>query len=242
MSDASNYSRRNFLKATGIVAGVAFGSSVFAATAGAPDAKPHADAHAAGSGDAAVRGRMFFTNDLEFSTLSQAAERIFPKDDIGPGAIELQVPYFIDNQLAGAYGYNAREYMDGPFAQGAPTQGTQTPLLRRDIFLLGLAALNAESQRGFSKNFPEIADDQKDQILKKCETGEIPAEGLSSALFFSVLRSAVLAGAYADPIYGGNSGMNGWKMKKYPGAQMAYVDIIDSDKFEVRDPISLANM
>jgi len=46
------------------------------------------------------KGLMFFTNDREFQIIANATERIFPKDDLGPGAIDLGVPYFIDNQLA----------------------------------------------------------------------------------------------------------------------------------------------
>lgn len=245
MSDSSNFSRRHFLKATGALAGAAAlgGGALTAAAESAQEPKAVAEtAHAAKSETAVFRGRMFFTNDLEFSTLSEAAERIFPKDETGPGAIELQAPYFIDNQLAGAYGYNAREYTDGPFAPGAPTQGYQTPLLRRDVFLQGLAALNAQSNAMFKKHFPDLTAEQKDQILKKCEAGELPTEGFTSSYFFALLKSAVLAGVYADPIYGGNNAMNGWKMKKYPGARMAYIDVIESDKFETIAPVSLAGM
>lgn len=73
--------------------------------------------------------------------MSQATERIFPEDDFGPGAIGLGVPYFIDNQLAGSYGVNAREYMQAPFDVGEPTQGYQTPLIRQEVFLSGIRKL-----------------------------------------------------------------------------------------------------
>jgi gluconate 2-dehydrogenase gamma chain len=185
---------------------------------------------------------MFFTNELDFSTLSAASERIFPKDETGPGAVELSVPFFIDNQLAGAFGYNAREYMTGPFFTGAPTQGYQTSLLKKDIFLQGIAALNRQSDTMFKKNFPFLSDFEKDQILKLCETGSIPTEGFTSSYFFALLKSTVFAGVYADPIYSGNADMNGWRMKRYPGAQMTYRDIIESGKFENIAPVSLADM
>ncbi|MBR8635912.1 gluconate 2-dehydrogenase subunit 3 family protein [Campylobacter jejuni] len=35
--------------------------------------------------------------------LSEAVERIFPEDDLGPGAKKLGVAIFIDNELAGNY-------------------------------------------------------------------------------------------------------------------------------------------
>lgn len=50
-----------------------------------------------------------------------------------------------------------------------------------------------------------------------------------------------IAGVYVDPIYGGNANMLGaWKNS---GAQMTYAaQILDGDKFEVIEPISLADM
>ena len=35
------------------------------------------------------RGLMFFTNTNEFNVLSQAVERIFPEDDLGPVQLDL---------------------------------------------------------------------------------------------------------------------------------------------------------
>jgi gluconate 2-dehydrogenase gamma chain len=35
--------------------------------------------------------------------------------------------------------------------------------------------------------------------------------------------------------------MDGWRMKKYPGAQMTYYGIMTSEKFENIEPISLAD-
>lgn len=48
-----------------------------------------------------------------------------------------------------------------------------------------------------------------------------------------------LEGAYADPVYGGNKDMMGWKMKEYPGPRMAYLDEIDKDEFILKEPKSL---
>lgn len=43
---------------------------------------------------------MFFIPE-QFAITNAAVERIFPKDDNGPGAEELLVAYFIDHQLDG---------------------------------------------------------------------------------------------------------------------------------------------
>lgn len=244
MSKRTGISRRKFLKASGIAAGVAaLGSAISPLTAGEVHAAETSHAHSsAAGGSKPLRGRQFFTNALDFAILSEAAERIFPKDEQGPGAIELGVPYFIDNQLASAFGLNAREYTTGPYAAGAPTQGPQTSLLHKELFLQGLAAINRQSNETFKSNFPSLNDAQKDEILKMCEAGNIPTEGFSSSYFFSMLRTVVLAGAFADPIYNGNLDMQGWKMREYPGAQMSYNDIMESTEFQKIDPVSLADM
>src|SRR5699024_11414145 len=75
------------------------------------------------SGGTENPGRIFFHNDADFETISQAMERIFPEDDLGPGAIKLGVPYFLDMQLAGAYCNNSKEYMKGRLLEGEATQG-----------------------------------------------------------------------------------------------------------------------
>lgn len=239
MSKKNEINRRKFLQISGFVTGAA-ALAPAATSLAAQSAASHAGHNA---NDAPLnRARMFFTNALEFSTLSEAAERIFPKDDNGPGAKELAVPYFIDNQLAGAWGYNAREYTAGPHFPGAPTQGYQTPLLRRDIFKQGLKALNEAAQKRYKKDFPKLKGPEQDEILKLCEAGQIPTAGFSSAYFFSLLKDAVVAGVYADPMYNGNKNMDGWRLKDYPGAQMSYTHMIDSDKFEKIEPISMSSM
>jgi gluconate 2-dehydrogenase gamma chain len=241
MSKETGISRRKFLKATGLAASVAAIGSVIA-PAITSEAYASEQAHSTMKSTKLIRGKKFFTNSLDFETLSEAAERIFPKDELGPGAKELGVPYFIDNQLASAYGINAREYTYGPYAAGAPAQGPQTALLNKDLFLQGIAALNRQSKATFKKNFPDLTDSQKDEILTMCQAGNIPTVGFTSSYFFSMLKTAVLAGVYVDPIYNGNLNMDGWKMKEYPGAQMTYADIIQSEEFQKIEPVSLADM
>ena len=57
--------------------------------------------------------------------------------------------------------------------------------------------------------------------------------------FFNLLRMLTVEGAYADPLYGGNKNMEGWRMRKYPGNQMAYTDIMAKDEFVAMEPRSL---
>ncbi|MBS4192028.1 gluconate 2-dehydrogenase subunit 3 family protein [Bacillus sp. FJAT-49705] len=241
-----NISRRDFLKTSGIATGTLIGGGLIGGIIGygmpkttkVPDKKTEKTNHNLTS----PKGRMFFTKDRDFNILSQATERIFPKDDIGPGAIELGVPYFIDNQLAGNYGSNAREYMQGPFFVGAPTQGYQSSQTRADAYTQGVSMLEKEAQSRYKKSFVDLDGEQMDAILTSFEKGEVKMNGLPSDFFFRMLRAATLQGAYADPIYSGNNNMDGWRMKNFPGNQMSYLNVIDSKEFQKIDPQSLANM
>lgn len=183
---------------------------------------------------------MYFTSEADFETLSAATERIFPENDSGPGAIELGVPYFIDHQLAGSYGYNTQEYMQGPFYEGSKFQGYQTPLKRHQVFMEGIRGLNKESNNSFDNEFSNLEAKQQDEILRKFESNDVKLKGVQSAVFFDLLRSMTMSGAYSDPLYGGNKGMEGWKMKEYPGHQTSYLDEIDSQEFVNMKPQSLS--
>jgi gluconate 2-dehydrogenase gamma chain len=236
-----NPSRRKFLKTTGYVAGGAIGGGILGSLLGvnlgstpAPavtDPKPQPINH--------HRALMFFTRMKDFEILSAATERIFPEDDHGPGAIALGVPYFIDHQLAGGYGNNDREYMKGPFYPGTDYQGYQTRLKRNEIFMLGIRAIEQESNKDYDTSFTELEGEQQDEILAKLENDDIKLKGVKSSFFFDLLRSATIAGVYADPLYNGNDNMDGWKMKEFPGHQMTYKQYIESEEFVKIEPQSL---
>lgn len=240
-------SRRDFLKTTGIATGALVGGGIIGglvgynvkkedkALQGTEQGGTHTDA-------TSVRGLMFFRNPHDFQVLSQAVERIFPEDDLGPGAIKLGVAYFIDNQLAGNYGSNAREYMQGPFFAGEVTQGYQSRLNRAEIFSQGIAKMDEEANKRFQKSFVDIDGGQMDEIITAFQKNEVEMKGVSSEFFFRLLRQATLEGAYADPIYNGNNNMDGWRMKGFPGHQMAYINVIEEAKFQKIEPKSISSM
>jgi gluconate 2-dehydrogenase gamma chain len=183
---------------------------------------------------------LMYFNLEQFAIAEAAAERIFPQDDLGPGAKELGAAFYIDHQLAGAWGNNSRDYMVGPFPKAEPTQGMQTKLTRKEIFALGLQALQDYSQQKYKKPFAELSAAEQDDVLKIFEAGEeVKVEGTSATAFFGLLRTATMEGIYSDPMYGGNKDMQGWKLKRYPGNQPSYFNDIEKDGFIVMEPMSL---
>lgn len=239
--------RRDFLKTSGVAAGALIGGGLIGGLVGFNMNDTNTATVPKGTSPSdhtqhANAGFQFFKNNRDFEVLSNATERIFPKDDLGPGAIELGVPYFIDRQLAGQYGSNSKEYMQAPFAVGAPTQGYQSRLIRADLFMQGITKLEGEAQARFNSGFASIEPQQMDEILSAFEKDEVPMVGTTSAFFFKLLRTATLEGAYSDPMYSGNNNMDGWRMKEFPGHQMAYISVIESEKFQKIEPKSLASM
>ncbi|MFC5603715.1 gluconate 2-dehydrogenase subunit 3 family protein [Sporosarcina koreensis] len=244
--DQKGLSRRDFLKTTGIATGALVGGGVIGGLIGynsKKDGKTTSGTNAETGHEAPpARGLMFFQNKYDFNVLSHAVERIFPEDDLGPGAIGLGVPYFIDNQLAGNYGSNAREYMQGPFFAGEATQGYQSRLTRAEIFRQGIAKMEEEAQKRYQKGFASLDAAQMDEILTSFQKNDVEMKGVSSEFFFKMLRQATLEGAYADPIYSGNVNMDGWRMKGFPGHQMAYINMIEDEKFQKIEPKSISTM
>ena len=58
------------------------------------------------------RAYTFFT-DTEVNFIKAAVARLIPTDQLGPGGVEAGVPYFIDQQLSGAYGAGATSTTKG---------------------------------------------------------------------------------------------------------------------------------
>lgn len=243
-------SRRRFLKNTGMIAGGVVGGSFLGGLLTNKFVQKDETVTKSGMENAMdfQEALQFFTRSEDFAVLQAATEQIFPKDENGPGAIELGVPYYIDKQLAGQWGVNARDYRLGPFVpKTKPSErveekrGEQSILDRGSIFLLGLRVMNQESGKRFNTSFDKATEVQQIEILQDLQDGKIKMNGLLSTEFFFLLHRSTLEGAYCDPLYGGNKNMAGWRMKEFPGAQASYMGVIDSEDFVKMDPVSLKN-
>lgn len=239
-------SRRKFLKISGAALGGLVAGGVIGGVVGRslgtnqPQEPPKQGVNDAPANTKDYNQALMFLNQEQFRITEAAAERIFPKDELGPGAKELGVAFFIDHQLAGPWGMNARDYMVGPFYKSEATQGYQAAFKRHELFTMGLNALREYSQTKFSKAFDTLEGAQQDEVLTAFEKGdEVQLHGIPSTLFFNLLRSLTIEGVYADPLYGGNKNMQGWRMKNFPGDQMSFFDKIDKDEVFKLEPAAL---
>jgi gluconate 2-dehydrogenase gamma chain len=187
-----------------------------------------------------TEGWVFFT-DAEAAALEAIVDRLIPADELSVGGKDAGCAVFIDRQLAGFYGTYSRLYMQGPFKQGTPEQGDQSPLVPQQRYRLGLAALEQYTQTEHKKSFKDLTGDQQDEILGGLQTGKIALNGIDSKLFFDIALKNTMEGFFADPIYGGNRNMVSWKMLGFPGARYDYREYIGkhNQKLDL-EPLSIS--
>lgn len=237
---AQDTSRRNFMKYTGTAIGsVVVGGLVGSLLGCAPKeeaAEPAVPEEKLQKNFS--QALMYFTQD-QFAIAEAATERIFPADDLGPGAKDLGVAYYIDHQLAGAWGINARDYMMGPFYEADAEQGYQLGFKRHELFTMGIDGLREYSTQKFKNSFTKITPEEQDVVLTAFEKDQASLKGVPASTFFALLRQLTIEGVYADPLYSGNRNMDGWRMRNFPGDQMSYLEEIEKDGLVKLEPLSL---
>jgi gluconate 2-dehydrogenase gamma chain len=182
----------------------------------------------------------YFTSD-EGLAVEALADRIIPPDPQTPGGKDAGCAVFIDRQLAGPYGRAEGHYTRPPFMPGTKQQGPQSADGPAATYRKALAALNRHCQSAYQgKRFPDLADEQKDELLKSIEDGRTKLEGVDGQSFFAQVIKNMQEGFFADPLYGGNRDMVGWKMIGYPGARYNYLDWVErhNERFPL-PPVSL---
>jgi gluconate 2-dehydrogenase gamma chain len=170
---------------------------------------------------------LFFTAD-EASLVEAAVDRLIPPDNRGPGGKDAGCAVYIDRQLAGPYGRSEGLYTRPPFMPGAATQGYQSPDAPAARYRSGLKALADHIKSTFAgKAFSDLAAADQDKVLSGLESGSIELKDVKSAALFALLLQNAQEGFFADPIYGGNRDMAGWKLVGFPGARYDYRDWVE---------------
>jgi len=164
----------------------------------------------------------------EFAFIETAVSRLIPADELGPGAKEAGVAFFIDEQLAGPFGRAETWYMQGPWKEGTPEQGYQLKLTPAQLYRVGIQGIDDYCRRMFNKKtFAELDAGDQDKLLHSLEKGEIELVGAPAKEFFAMLWQNTNEGFFADPIYGGNRDFAGWKLIGFPGPRYNYVNEIE---------------
>jgi len=172
-----------------------------------------------------------FFSAAEWTFMLAACDRLIPADGKGPGALETNVPVFIDQQLRAGLG--ADVYMDGPHKNdAASTLGFQHNHTPQQMYRIGIKLAQQYSQQTHGKPFEQLAAADKDAVLTALEknTADFAALGdptLKASQFFGQMLDDTKNGYLADPMYGGNKDMKAWVAIGFPGARAAYTEWVD---------------
>lgn len=182
----------------------------------------------------------FFTPE-EAVVVEALIDRLIPPDPQWPGGKDAGCAVYIDRQLAGPYGSSRGLYMRPPFKEGDKQQGPQSPLTASMRYRQSLASLDKYCRGRFAgKGFAEIPGDQQDAVISGMEKGSVQLPGSSARGFFDLLVQNTKEGFFADPIYGGNRDMAGWRMIGFPGARYDYRDWVEQHNQRYpRSPVSI---
>ena len=233
--------RRDFLKGAVVGGAAAAGGTAALATPDIAQAEPAAAAPAAAPQAAGYE----FLNLDEAAFVEALVDHMVPADELSPKGTDLGVNIYIDRALAGAWGKGDRLYMQGPWKQGAPSQGYQLPLTPAQLYRAGIEATNAHCRKTYGKTFDRIDAAQREEVLVGLSTGKITFDdGLPVRAFWTTLYQTVIEGMFSDPIYGGNRNKAGWAIIGFPGAIAVHREHVE--KFRGKpfpnEPLGIADM
>lgn len=132
---------------------------------------------------------------VESETLQAIVARLIPTDAHGPGAIEAQATYYIDQALSNAL------------------------VASRQLYADGLASIDAYARSSRGRVFRELQSEDQDAILKEMEDNSASGFMPDSSSVFEMIRSHTIEGTFSDPYYGGNANFIGWDLIGYPGVR-----------------------
>jgi gluconate 2-dehydrogenase gamma chain len=221
----SELDRRDFIKGAMVGGAAAAGATTAIATPDIAQAQQPAPATAAVPPAAGYE----FLNLDEAAFIEALVDHMVPADEISPKGTDLGVNIYIDRALAGGWGKGDRLYMQGPWKQGAPSQGYQLPLTPAQLYRAGIAATNAHCRKAYGQSFDRIETAQREEVLTGLSSAKIEFDnGPPVRVFWATLYQTVVEGMYSDPIYGGNRNKAGWAIIGFPGVIAVHRDHVET--------------
>jgi gluconate 2-dehydrogenase gamma chain len=119
-------------------------------------------------------------------------DRIIPRDENGPGALDA----------------GAADYIDRAFVEFLGAE--------KESFAQGIAAVDAFARASQGGPFAELSPEKRDAVFMAIDAGQ--ANQLRA--FFNRARRLTLEGMFCDPHWGGNKNFAGWDLIQYPGVRL----------------------
>ena len=130
-------------------------------------------------------------------TLAAFVDRIVPRDESGPGAVECGVVDYIQKSL-------------GEFL-----------MPERAALVKALGEIEAYAVKAQGGAFRSLEAEKRDAVIAAMEKNEATGIEPDGRTVFLRLRQLTVEGMFSDPYYGGNKAFAGWDLLRYPGARLA---------------------
>jgi gluconate 2-dehydrogenase gamma chain len=130
------------------------------------------------------------------TTIGAFVERLIPTDASGPGAREANVLRYIDRALASGL------------------------WMFRPSYVAAAQALDAYSQSKYGADFAALSTDKQDAVLTDMDLNRATGFNPNAKAVFEMIRTHAVQGMFGDPAHGGNTGMVGWKLVRFPGPRL----------------------
>jgi gluconate 2-dehydrogenase gamma chain len=130
------------------------------------------------------------------TTIGAFVERLIPTDASGPGAREANVLRYIDRALASDL------------------------WMFRPSYVAATQALDAYSRSKYGADFAALSTDKQDAVLTDMDLNRATGFNPNAKAVFEMIRTHAVQGMFGDPAHGGNTGMVGWKLVRFPGPRL----------------------
>lgn len=141
--------------------------------------------------------------EKQFRILERATDILFPQDELGPGAIELQSPQYILWVL--------RDELIDPD--------------ENEFIINGIDLIDEASRKKFGSRYVSLSVIESEQLI------ELLSKEKWARSWFSVMLTLIFESMFADPVYGSNPDGIGWKWLNHnpgvprPDYKIAYPNI-----------------
>jgi gluconate 2-dehydrogenase gamma chain len=124
--------------------------------------------------------------------LEAVIDRIIPRDENGPGALDA----------------GAADYIDRSFVEFLTSE--------KESFTAGIAAVDAFARSSQGAPLADLSPEKRDAVLTAIDENGAP----NLKAFFNRARRLTLEGMFCDPHWGGNKNFVGWDLIRYPGVRL----------------------
>ena len=142
-------------------------------------------------------GPWLFFDAEEGAAVEALVDRLIPPDPDTPGGKDAGCAVFIDRQLAGPYGRQARPLRRArrsSRARSSRARRTRTPAEHISQGARGARPIIAARTRG--EAFAELTDADKDEIISGLESGAVKLDGVDGQAFFELLLQGHAGGLF----------------------------------------------